>query len=108
MTCSPRSRNDLRYNSQGGDDERAYALRLARSITPEQLKRWRVGTGAWWADEGHGVAVKAIYGTLPHAGALPDGYETVALPIVDEQLEKAGVRLAMVRNVVLRRGRRCG
>ncbi len=83
-------------------DERAYALRLARSITPEQLKRWRVGTGAWWADEGHGVAVKVIYGTLPHTGALPDGYETVALPIVDEQLEKAGVRLAMVLNVALR------
>jgi hypothetical protein len=82
-------------------DERAYALRLARSITPEQLKRWRIGTGAWWADESHAIAVKVIYGTLPHGGALPDGYETVALPIVNEQLEKAGVRLAMVLNVVL-------
>jgi hypothetical protein len=83
-------------------DERAYALRLARSITPDQLKRWRFGTGAYWADESHAIAVEVIYGTLPHEGMLPDGYETVALPIVNEQLEKAGVRLAMVLNVVLK------
>jgi hypothetical protein len=83
-------------------DERVYAARLARSITPDEFKRWRFGTAAYWADESHKIAVNVIYGTLPHVGALPDGYETVALPIVNEQLEKAGVRLAMVLNVALR------
>ena len=34
--------------------------------------------------------------------ARPEGYETVALPVVNEQLEKAGVRLAAVLNLALR------
>ena len=53
-------------------------------------------------DESHFVAVNVVYGALPHSGTLPEGYETVALPIVNEQLEKAGVRLAWMLNLVLR------
>ena len=44
-----------------------------------------------------------VYGGLPHAGVLPPGYETTALPIVDQQLEKAAVRLAEVLNAALPR-----
>jgi hypothetical protein len=33
------------------------------------------------------VAVKVGDGALPHSGTLPEGYETAALPIVNEQLE---------------------
>jgi hypothetical protein len=38
-----------------------------------------------------------VYGRLPHSGVLPENYEATALPIVNEQLERAGVRLA-IRN----------
>jgi hypothetical protein len=43
-----------------------------------------------------------IYGQLPHSGTLPDSYETEALPIVYQQLRRAGVRLTMVLNTCLR------
>ena len=38
---------------------------------------------------------------VPHIGKLPDDYETKALPIVNEQLERAGLRLATVLNAYL-------
>ena len=37
----------------------------------------------------------------PDSGTLPDSYEGAALPVVNEQLGKAGVRLAMVLNAAL-------
>jgi hypothetical protein len=42
-----------------------------------------------------------IYSELPHSGTLPDDYETKALPIVNEQLERAGVRLAVILDACL-------
>jgi hypothetical protein len=38
----------------------------------------------------------------PHSGTLPDSYETDALPIVNQQLSRAGLSLAMVMNTCLR------
>jgi hypothetical protein len=84
-------------------DERAYALRLVRDITPEKITAWQAGSTVDWANQSHAVAVGAIYGRLPHdTGMLPAAYENVALPIANEQLERAGVRLAFVLNRTLR------
>jgi len=44
------------------------------------------------------VATSTVYGELQHEGVLPDSYEVQALPIVNKQLERAGVRLAKVLN----------
>lgn len=83
-------------------DDRAYALRLARTITTEDLADWRKGTVVDWANESHGIAVRMIYGDLPHqAGPLPASYEAGALPVVDRQLKRAGVRLAEELNTAL-------
>jgi hypothetical protein len=83
-------------------DERAYALRLLRDITPEKITAWRAGSTVDWANESHAVAVTAIYGRLPRdAGTLPAAYENEALPLVNEQLERAGVRLAFALNSAL-------
>ena len=83
-------------------DERAYALRLAQSITPRRAARWRRGSTVDWANESYRIAATVIYGRLSHtAGVLPASYEASALPIVNEQHEKAGVRLAMVLNATL-------
>jgi hypothetical protein len=83
-------------------DERGYALRLVRDITPEKIAAWQAGTTIDWANESHAVAMITIYGRLPHdAGTLPEAYENAALPLVNEQLERAGVRLAFVLNRAL-------
>jgi hypothetical protein len=55
-----------------------------------------------WANESYRIAERTIYGRLTHSGTLPEDYEVTALPIVNEQLEKAGVRLAKVLNESLK------
>jgi hypothetical protein len=82
-------------------NERAYALQLARTITEDQRQHWSEGSSISWVNEGHEIAARTIYGELPHSGTLPDDYETKALSIVNEQLERAGVRLAVVLNACL-------
>ena len=83
-------------------DERAYALRLAGDITLAERQQWSAGSAVSWANESYSIAVHMIYGQLPHGGTLPDIYETEALPIVNQQLSRAGVRLAVVLNTWLK------
>ena len=83
-------------------DERGYALQLARNITQSELSQWSQGDPISWANESHDVATSTVYGELKHVGILSDSYEAQALPIVNEQLERAGVRLAKVLNECLR------
>jgi hypothetical protein len=82
-------------------NERAYALQLVQNITQEQRQRWSEGGVISWVNEGHEIAARVIYGELPYTGQLPDDYETKALPIVNEQLQRAGVRLAAILNAYL-------
>lgn len=83
-------------------DERGYAMQLTRNITPAEVNEWSHGDPISWANKSHAVAVLRVYGELQHAGALPDTYEAPAIPIVNEQLERAGVRLAKVLNDCLK------
>ena len=86
-----------------GGDERAYALRLARSITPGERDEWARGGTAAWATESYDIARRLIYGEWPHdPGTLKGSYAEQALPVANLQLEKAGLRLAVVLNAVLR------
>jgi len=62
-------------------NERAYALQLVQSISGEQRQRWSEGSLTSWVNEGHEVAVRSIYGELPHTGTLPDDYETKAVQL---------------------------
>jgi len=82
-------------------------------------KKWAKGTVESWAEESHKDAQKIVYGKLPkpskapaHAAALANpapaaplaisaAYEKKADPLIAEQLEKAGVRLAYVLNSTL-------
>ena len=66
-------------------------------------KKWRKGTVTKWAEQSHQSAQKVVYGALPKAPQgtpLPLGadYEKKADPLVEEQLAKAGARLAAVLN----------
>ena len=75
---------------------------LARNITQTELSQWSQDDPILWANESHEVAISEVYSELQHAGALPDSYEAQALPIVSEQLERAGVSLAKVLNECLK------
>jgi hypothetical protein len=85
-------------------DERSYALRLVHSMSAAQIKAWSNGDPQSWTNDSHDVAVRFIYGTLPHgSGVLPESYAYEALPLVDRQLQKAGIRLAVTLNSALSR-----
>lgn len=90
-----------------GDDPAGVSARLEAQITPRQARAWSRGGPADWANESFAIAKHAIYGPLLGAEKegepirLPDDYAARERTLAAEQLEKAGVRLAMVLNTVL-------
>ncbi|MGH8228789.1 MAG: S1/P1 nuclease [Steroidobacteraceae bacterium] len=92
-----------------GKDPAAVATALEARITPRERRAWSRGGAADWANESFAIAKRDIYGPLRGALRstapirLPDDYEIRERPLVATQLEKAGVRLAMVLNEVLSR-----
>jgi nuclease S1 len=71
-----------------------------KGITPAELPQWRGGSSVDWANESYRLG-RMIYGVSHEARALQLFYETDFLPVVNVQLEKAGVRLAAVLNAAL-------
>ena len=83
-------------------DERDYARRLVKSINQEELSNWREGSLVDWVNESYRMSVNLIYKHLPsETVVLSESYGRDMLPVVDGQLERAGVRLATVLNVIL-------
>ena len=65
------------------------------------------GTVEEWAEQSHKAAQRVVYGKLPHAPAgepvkVDAAYERMADPVIKNQIERAGARLAMVLNSTLR------
>lgn len=78
---------------------RRLARRLAGSITPEERSRWAQGTPLEWAQESFALARSHVYiagagDGLVAGDELGEAYYERNLPVVKEQLQKAGVRLA--------------
>jgi hypothetical protein len=85
-------------------DSLAYADKLNRRITDEQAEAWRAGDAAAWAWEAHGRAITTVYAGIPDDGSpapLNNNYIRAGQALADEQLSKAGVRLARILNEVL-------
>jgi len=79
------------------------ASQLIAGIGPAQLHRWSAGDTSQWARESYLIAKTQVYGRLPPPDAdgdyrLPESYADEALEIVRLQLQRAGVRLALVLN----------
>jgi nuclease S1 len=73
---------------------------LAGRITPAERKLWEKGTLEDWALESHRLARDIAYKDLP-PGPVPDigqAYVDATTPVVETQLEKAGIRLAYLLN----------
>jgi hypothetical protein len=70
-------------------------------------KKWSKGTVEQWAEESHKAAQKVTYGRLPKVApgtriAIDATYEQKADPLIREQIEKAGDRLARTLNDCLK------
>jgi len=70
-------------------------------------KAWGRGTITDWAEQSHKVGRKVVYGKLPKAAegapvTIDAVYENAAGPVICEQLERGGARLAQVLNEDLR------
>ncbi len=77
-----------------------YAADLARRITPTQFRQWAAVTDpAVWANESHALTVRYVY-DLPKDGKIGQAYFDRCIPIVEERLETAGVRLATRLNSI--------
>jgi hypothetical protein len=89
-----------------GRDPVALANELRAHITPAKKSAWERGSARDWAIESFGVAKSVAYrsGTTAGCGSyggpitLPPGYEEAAKAAAAQQLERAGVRLAMILN----------
>ena len=78
-----------------------YAGALDKRITESQRKEWTKGTPEDWANESHRAAVDHAYAGVPADGVPPTitrEYIEANEKVVNEQLEKAGVRLAETLN----------
>ena len=95
-----------------GRKPRMVARDLRKDILPEQAERWIQEPVFKWATDSYWLARKQAYrwtdGTsLPYKWARPgmeltsENYIDSHLPIVQEQLQKAGVRLAHLINTAL-------
>lgn len=74
---------------------------LTAALTPERRAQWSRGTVDDWAAESFAIARRVVYGDLPPDGgqlSLGAAYERDADPVLEEQIEKAGVRLAAILN----------
>jgi len=87
-----------------GKDARAILNRLTADITPARAADWKKGDFAAWGRQTNAVAVSVAYSfeTPPRCErdmapiALPSGYDQRAQQAAALQLERAGVRLALV------------
>jgi hypothetical protein len=82
-----------------------YAEWLNSQVTPEETTDWSKGTPQDWANESHDVAVRDVYRDVPADGPPPKldaKYVHRVEPVVEQQLQRAGVRLAMILNRALR------
>ena len=86
-----------------GDPE-ALAAQLERRVTVQERASWVKGSIADWVIEGHWLARTVAYGNLGKNNPAPITalYEQQADPVIELQLEKAGVRLACLLDGALR------
>jgi hypothetical protein len=88
----------------GGANAAALAAQLDRAVSPADRATLSAGTPVAWANDTHLQGVSVAYGALPENPGedLAGAYTTAALPSVEAQLSKAGLRLAALLNDALR------
>ena len=96
----------------GGRSRTAFAKFLEEGLSPEQIQWWSQGKPLDWATDSYWRARKQVYRWtngehLPYTWSRPgmdltsENYIDSRLPVAQEQLQKAGVRLALLLNEAL-------
>ena len=80
-----------------------YAAELQQAITHEQLKAWSSTDPVEWATESYRLALSHAY-AIPGDGQLGQAYFDRCIPVVNQRLAMAGVRLAVVLNRIFADG----
>jgi len=77
-----------------------YSLGLSKQVSEEQENAWSSGDAIAWANESKGVAEKSVYPGVPEGEVtrLNEKYVKDSQPVIEQQLERGGVRLAVVLN----------
>lgn len=90
--------------ADGGGDQPTLATKLDTATSASTAIDWSTGTPVDWANEAHTLAVETAYGALPLSSDedLSGAYAAKATPVIEAQLEKAGLRLAMILNGALK------
>ncbi len=92
---------DLVRECLAGRPVKEYAQLLNERVTPAEQREWVQGTVADWAWETHRLAVEHAYKNIPEGGPpveLTHAYVAENGHIVEQQLTKAGLRLAFLLN----------
>jgi hypothetical protein len=89
-----------------GSEEEMF-IALNRDLTPRHARKWARGEVEDWAEQSHKAGQRTVYGKLPAAPAggqitVDARYEQIAAPLIKDQIEKAGIRLAAVLNATLK------
>jgi hypothetical protein len=76
---------------------------VLRQLADEHSGDWPRGTVEQWATESFHISQQTVYGLLPatansEPARLGEWYEQMVTPVIEEQLAKAGVRLAAILN----------
>jgi len=82
---------------RGDVDSTTAARELAAQITPAQTAEWQNADVLGWAQESFRLAKNGAY-EIPADGKLGEVYFEKSLPVVRQQFQKAGVRLAFLIN----------
>jgi nuclease S1 len=98
---------DLQIIDRRSTDERMWLADLRAIANPKLVAEWSKGTPEDWATDTLQVAKKAYSfpGTdtaITSEARLGDAYYGMALPMIQAQLAKAGVRLAAMLNEIFR------
>ena len=92
-------------NHKGTMRNAVYADKLNAAITKQQADEWAQGTPTDWANESHQVAIDSVYNGVAVDGPPPkldQKYVDAAGPVIDQQLQRGGVRLASILNQMFR------
>jgi hypothetical protein len=89
--------------SKGKQSVAEYGATLNGRITSKQANAWATGTPLEWATESWRISRDEVYTSdVPVDGPPPtltEDYVAKAQPVVDQQIQKAGVRLAATLNL---------
>ncbi len=91
---------DYAIIEQGGRKEEDWLKLLSASITPEKIPALQQGNVTAWALESLATAKDHAY-KIPPNRQLGQAYYNKTLPVVEDRLRKAGLRLAKVLNEAL-------